>query len=1122
MNRKNKRRIIAVLLCGSLASIAGLATGMAEAKETNLALSRPCKVFSTLEGDGWSASKLTDGQADALGWSSKAFAAYPDHSLYPEFVVVDLGTNRTLRRVVLYPRGDGTMAGKGFPRDFTIQVCHEGEPWRVVVEKRDYPAPSDGKAQSFELERAEGRYVKVEATRLREVEPGEYRFQLAEISVLGEAVASPPLAGHAATADGPATVGRLRCENRDNPVGIDAERPRLSWWMQSPARGQRQTAYRVIVASSDALLLRGEGDLWDSGKVAGDRSIAVAYGGRQLRSGQTCWWKVMLWDRDGKETAWSAPAQFLTGKLKPEDWQGQWIGADMVLEPGSAEIRKQNGANIHRTSNLGARPVYLRKEIEVAKPVRRATVFFSGLGFSELYLDGRKVGDYVIGPGFTTYNKRTPYLGFDVTDRFAQTGRKALGVLLVDGWYGNGYGHGFEKNIYVDKPKLRLNLHLEYTDGTETVVVSDGSWQWADGEITCSHIVQEDIDRRQARPGWNRVGCDVKGWRPVAVVKGPEGRLVHQKEPPCRIVQEIRPVSLRYDPQSKTATFDFGREFCGWVRFRTSGPAGTSISITTIPTIADAPRTSFFTLAGTDEEEVYEPRFFYAGMKQIVIKGTTRPPVLEDLTGCLTSMGWSSSGSFRCSDDVANWLNDATRRTVVAYTTWLPNDPVREWKAWMQDPQNMFWSSAYLFDSQTMYERWQWDIIDGQRPDGSSPNIATGAYFDAYNSPWWGGCLVWVPWHWYQYYGDSSLLKASYPAMKRYVDFLGRAAANPGDNMVPAGKITADGLQDWGLADWLPIEETHRPIINTPAYYLYATIVSRTATMLGNLDDARRYAGVAEATRAAFNRLFLDSATGIYGQPGTTAQIGWPVPPIGGKVPHEIWWSGDWPCTQAGQTLPLALGLVPEEHRPAVEKALLREIAAHRNRLSTGFVSTPYMLQLLADLAPEVGWEMTSAQDYPSWYSMTAGSDQDLLKEIWAGGQALMPSLGGNIVSWHYQALGGIRPDPAEPGFKKIILKPNMVGDLHWVESDYESVHGRIASHWRKRDGQLLMEVTVPANTTATVFVPAKDASGVTESGKPAAQAEGVKLLRLQDHAAVYVVDAGTYRFQSTLPEAVK
>ncbi len=533
--------------------------------ESNLAYGRPCKVFSSHEADGWSVSKLTDGQSGGLGWSSKAFAAYPDHRLYPEFVVVDLGRNCTLRRVVLYPRGDGANAGKGFPKDFTVQVCREGEPWRVVVEKRDFPAPADGKAQSLALAQAEGRYLKVEATRLPEVVAGSYRFQLAKIAIFGERAASPALAEKpAAAADGPTTVGRLRCENRDNPLGIDAQRPRLSWWMLSPARGQRQTACRVMVASSESLLQRGQGDLWDSGKLAGDRSIAVAYGGRPLRSSQTYWWKVKLWDRDGKETAWSEPAWFLTGKLTPEDWQGQWIGAG----PGSP----------------AGRPVYLRKEIEVAKPVRRATIFFSGLGFSELYLDGRKVGDYVIAPGFITYNKRAPYLAFDVTDRFAQTGRKALGVILVDGWYGSGYGHGFERNVYVDKPKLRLNLHLEFADGTETVVVSDGTWKWSDGQITYSSIVQEDIDRRRAQSGWDRAGYDDHGWHAVAVVRGPEGRLVHQKEAPCRVVQEIRPASLRYDPQSKTATFDFGRELNGWVRFRTSGKAGTSISITKVPT----------------------------------------------------------------------------------------------------------------------------------------------------------------------------------------------------------------------------------------------------------------------------------------------------------------------------------------------------------------------------------------------------------------------------------------------------------------------------------------------------------------------------------------------------------
>jgi len=1108
----------AILAGGWFAGSIGLVTVMAEAGETNLARGRPCQAFSSHEGDGWSASRLTDGETGGRGWSSKVFAVWPDHSLYPEFVVVDLGNNCAIRRVVLHPRGDGTNAGKGFPADFSIQVCREGERWRVLTDRHDYPSPSDGKAQSFELEQAEGRYVKVEATRLHEVEPGTYRFQLAEISIFGEAAANPVSEGTPAVVRGPTTVERLQCENRDNPVGIDTERPRFSWWMQSSVRGQRQTAYRLLVASSAATLQRGKGDLWDTGKVAGDRSIGVVYAGQPLRSGQAYWWTVRLWDREGKRTAWSQPARFTTGKLKPEDWRGQWIGADQVLPPDSPEARREVGAAIHTTANPGSRPVYLRKELEVVKPVRRAMVFFSGLGFSELYIDGRKVGDYVVGPGFTTYNKRVPYLAFDVTDRFARVGPKALGVVLVDGWYGNGYGHGFEKNVYVDRPKLRLNLHLEHTDGTETVVVSDGSWKWADGEITCSGIVQEDIDLRRARRGWDQVGHNESGWRPVAVVNGPEGRLVHQKEPPCRIVEEVRPVTLRYDPQSKRATFDFGREFNGWVRFRASGPAGTSISITTIPTVA-LPRTSHFTLAGGGGDEVYEPRFAYVGMRQVVIKGAARPPALEDLTGCLVSMSWAPSGSFRCSDDVANWLQDATRRTVVAYTTWLPNDPVREWKAWMQDPQNMFCSTAYLFDAQTMYERWQWDIIDGQRPDGSSPNIAPGAYFDGYNSPWWGGCLVWVPWHWYLYYGDSSLLESSYPAMKRYLDFLGRPSVISGEY---AGRITADGLQDWGLADWCPIEETLRPIINTPAYYLYATILSRAAGILGRDDDARRYADLAENVRTAFNRHFLDPATGIYGPPGAKAQNGFPISPVGGRVPHEIWWSGDRPCTQAGQALPLALGLVPEEHRPAVRLALLREIAAHGNRVSTGFVSTSYLLALLADEAPEIGWAMTAARDYPSWYGMTVGSDQDLLKETWAGGQALMPSLGGSIVVWNHQALGGIRPDPTGPGFKKILLKPNVVGDLHWVESFYESVHGRIVSHWHRRNDRLTLEVTIPANTAATVFVPARDGDSVTESGKPANSAEGVRFLRTEGRFAVFEVGSGTYRFQSTLPETTR
>lgn len=1108
-----KRRFFISKLCLLLAlPLPFPLAGLASPTDTNLSLGRPCKAFSSLEADGWSLARLTDGETIAPGWSSKSFSSYSDHTLYPEFVVVDLGTNSYLREVILHPRSDQGMVGKGFPQDFTIEVCREGEPWRKVVTRRDYPAPDDGSARSFSLEHAEGRFLKIEASRLREVEPGRYFFQLAEISVLGEP--APPSSRKIlqASTNGLTTVGRLRCENRDNPGGIDVARPRLSWWMLSDVRKQKQTAYRIVVSSDESLLRTDQGDLWDSRKMTGDRSVGVLYEGKPLQSGQVCWWKVKLWDKNGNETAWSEPAQFQMGMLNPEDWRGLWIGADSLISPDPASLREEIGASIHVTSNPGNRPVYLRKEIEVARPVKRAMVYFSGLGFSELFIDGQKVGDYVVGPGFTNYDKRTPYLAFDVTRSFSETGRKAMGVILVDGWYGNGYGHSFEKNIYVDKPKLLLNLHLEYTDGTESIIVSDGSWKWACGEITLSGIVREDVDKRKALIGWDRAGYDESGWSTVKVVDGPDGRLVHQKEPPARIIEEIHPVSMKYDQETNTTTFDFGREFNGWVRFRTSGAAGTEISITSIPTV-DLPRTSHFILAGTGSDEIYEPRFFYAGMRKVVVKGTVRPPIPGDITGCLVSIGWLPSGSFRCSDDVANWLNDATRRTVEAYTTFLPNDPVREWKAWTQDIQSMFWSTAYLFDSQTMYERWHADIVETQREDGSSPNVTPGAYFDGYNSPWWGGCLVWLPWQWYLYYGDNSLLIESYTAMKRYVDYLGRASAIPGEY---SGNITEDGMQDWGLADWCPVEETPRVLLNTPAYCLYAEIVSRTARMLGHRGDGRYYAGVARSVRSAFNRRFFDPVTGIYGVSGAAVQNGHPIQPVGNIIPHEIWWSGDRTCTQAGQVLPLALGMVPEKYRSMAEKALLKEIAAHGNRLSTGFVSTPYMLQVLSDLAPETGWTLTSAQDYPSWYGMTVGSDQDLLKETWAGGQALMPSLGGNLVGWQTRSLAGIRPDPSGPGFRKFFIKPNIVGDLHWVEDFYDSVHGRIISNWRKFDAQLVMEITIPANTTATVYIPAGDPATVRESGHPVAESPGVKFLRLENGASVYSVAAGSYCFSFT------
>jgi hypothetical protein len=478
----------------------------------NLASGKSCKVFSFADSTDLSFKKLTDGQTGILAWSSKAFATYADHSLFPEYVVIDLGKTCLISKVVLHPRGDNEMAGKGFPEDFSVQVCREGDPWNTVIQKKGYPELSDGSAQSFSISGIHGRFIKVEATRLRTAEPGKYRFQLSEIEVFGKELpvaSSRPERIRPVKRNGITSVTRLLCENRENPIGIDTDKPRFSWWLENKSdRGLRQVAYRILVASSPENLARDLGDLWDSGKVPGDQSVAINYKGKKTTTGQTCYWKSRVWYTDSRgpaehQTAWSTVASWTNGKMGETDWKGNWIGAN---------------------DDTGHGAVYLRKEIDVAKPVRRAMIYFSGLGYSECHINGKKVGEYLIVPGFTNYDKRVQYLTYDVTADFAGMGRKVLGVVLVDGWYGiekDPWVHKFETNVYVDRPKLLLNLHLEYADGTELVVASGPDWKWSLGEIVKSGIEYEDIDKRKSLKEWDKPGYNAAGWREVKVVDPP-------------------------------------------------------------------------------------------------------------------------------------------------------------------------------------------------------------------------------------------------------------------------------------------------------------------------------------------------------------------------------------------------------------------------------------------------------------------------------------------------------------------------------------------------------------------------------------------------------------------------
>jgi len=1057
-----------------------------DTSQVNIAEGKLCKTLSSIESDSWSVDRLTDGEKGGTGWSSKAYPMYADRSLYPEYIVIDLGDSYAIDRVSLYPSGEGEMAGKGFPEDFTIQVSLEGEPWKVVVDESDYPEPTNAEAQTFRMKKTKARFVRIEATRYRAADLGEHYFQLSEIEVSGRETRNVPIKS-TVSQDGKAAaaVRNLRCELEEDPVGVDVVHPRLSWNITSPERGVMQEAFEILVASDKAELDAGTGDMWNSGRTESDNSIGVRYQGKPLQSGKQYWWKVKVYDNRGNEYDWSEPASFFTGRMDPGDWVGEWIGASGETDHGS---------------------VYLRREIDISKEVKKAMVYFSGLGYSELSINGQQVGDYVMGPGFTSYHKRTQYLAFDVTEQLSTPGRKALGVTLVDGWYGlkaDPWVHKLETREYVDKPKLLLDLHIEYTDGSESHIVSDDSWKWSLGDRSFSWVVLENIDLRRAKPGWDRAGYDDGDWDQVKLVDGPAGMLVRQKEVPSRIIEEVHPKSMTYDPETDTYTFDLFREVAGVVNFRTKGEKGQVITITTIPSLDIYPKENQFILNGGGDFETYDARFYNAAIKQIAIKGVTHEPELEDVTARAMSSMEKSAGSFSCSDGFLTYLEDMVRQTLIYFTTALPIEPTREWKAWTADVLVMFEPNTYQYeDAQRMYERWLYDMWDDQREDGNGAEISPGAVYDDYNSPWWGGMLVWLPWQLYQYYGNESILTESYPSMKRYVDYLTSASVN--------------GIQDWGLADWVPVEETPRPLINTPAHFIYAKIVSETAEMMGNTDDMEKYAELAESIKRAFNEEFLDPETGIYGQAGWEVTPGYPGGALNDIVPHEIWWKGDRVPTQAGQAMALAHGIVPEDLVPLVEKALLSEIKAHYNRVSAGFCSTNFMLHLLEDLAPELMWQMATTHEYPSWYTNTVASDFYLQKSYWHGEPGFWSSEVNNIAGWMYRSPGGIRP--GSPGFKNIIIKPSIVGDLHWVNCSFQSVYGEIVSNWQKRGKQVIMNITVPCNSTATVYIPAEDAANITESGHPVEEVDGIKFLGMENNKALYAVGSGTYTFESVIP----
>ncbi len=891
-------------------------------------------------------------------------------------------------------------------------------------------------------------------------------------------------------------VVNLRCENAIRPLGVDAPAPRLSWELESKVRGQRQTAWQILAAASADALANSVADLWDSGWVTNSETTGIVYQGQPLKSSQPVFWKVRVKDRVGNISKWSQSAHWEMGLLSPADWQAQWLNDGKMNPTKDEDFYQEDPA-----------PLF-RKPFFISKKIARARLYISGLGYYETTLNGSRAGDAVLDPGWTAYGQRVLYNTYDVSTQL-QPGTNCLGVTLGNGWYNplplRMWGNlNLRKNLAVGRPRFIARLQLDFADGTQQTVVSDSSWKTTEGPIRFNSIYLGEIyDARKEIAGWDKPKFDDSDWRKPAVATESSGALRSQAQPPIRITKKIRTVKLT-EPVPGTYIFDLGQNFSGWANLQFSAPAGTQIKLrygellntdgTLNPMTSVAGQIKKSGVGGPGAppvawqgdtyiargggEESYTPRFTFHAFRYVEVTGLPRKPSRYAITGLRLNSDVERVGSFACSDELFNRIQEMCDWTFLSNIFSVQSDcPHRERFGYGGDLAVTSEAFMMNYDMADFYAKVVRDWGDGVRTNGDLTDTAPFVGIQ-YCGLVWGMAHPLVLRQLHQYYGNRQLVAEQYATAKSWLEF--HAAKNP------------DGILTNGLSDHESLAPVkHQPALLTPLYADSARIVGELAAILGHQADAEKYQRLAADIQQAYLKKYLNPATGEIG-------------------------SG----TQAEQSFALYLNLVPAPQRAVVTKFLLDKIGSpDEAHLSTGIFGTKFLLDVLTreghvDLAAAIVGQKT----FPGWGFMLENGATTLW-EHWKGSDNTFSHnhpMFGSVSQWFYQWLGGIQPAPDAVGFDRIVIRPQMPKNLDWVRCSYHSVHGLIVSNWQRKGAQLKIDVTIPPNTTATVYVPAKDAAAVTESGQPAAQADGVKFLRQESGVAIFSVGSGEYHFRST------
>jgi len=891
----------------------------------------------------------------------------------------------------------------------------------------------------------------------------------------------------------PLSVDGLRVEYLANPVGIDPARLRLSWRLASTTRNTMQAGYQVQVASSEANLTRGTELLWDSGRVLSDASVFVDYGGPPMVSRTRYYWRVRVWDSSGRASSWSPAAYCETGLLQSQDWTAQWIG------PAASA-----------SDSLPSPSPLLRRGFRVGGPVRSARLYVASHGLYEVHLNGRRVGDQLFTPGWTSYRHRLQYQTYDVTS-LLRPGENAVGTMLGDGWYRGYLGFFGQRSLYGRRLALRLQLEIRYEDGRTERVVSDADWKTTAGPVLASDIYRgETYDARRELPGWTTAPYDDHAWAPVALLDPSPATLVPPVSPPVRRVRQLRPKAIRQAPSGETV-FDLGQNFTGWARLVVRGSAGTTITLRYAEVLdrdgnlytgnlRGASQTDRYILNGKGEE-VYEPHFTFHGFRYVAVAGLPDPPDSATITGIAVSSDLVQTGLLVTSDSLLNRLQQNIVWGQRSNFLDVPTDcPQRDERlGWTGDAQVFARTAAFNMDVSGFFAKWLADLAADQDSSGSVPwvipNPLGGDSTRFAGTAGWADAAVIIPWTMYLAYGDRRLLERQYASMRAWVEYARRRAG--------ADLIWKPG---WQFGDWLALHSddpsypgatTGTDLIATAFFAHSADLLARTATVLGRNADATGYGALFRAVRAAFNREFV-SSTGRVGE-----------------------------NTQTAYALALAFDLLPDSLVLPAADRLAQDVRARDEHLTTGFLGTPYLLHVLSGTGHAgVALALLTQRTYPSWlYPITRGATT--MWERWDGirpdSSFENPEMNsfnhyafGAVGDWMYQNIGGISLDPAAPGYRRSRIAPRPGAGLTSARASLETLYGPLTSAWRLEQDRFVLDLTVPANTSAEVTLWDTRIDRVREGGLPLTAVAGVRAARQRGADVVVDVGSGRYAFTVT------